>query len=156
MIHGRTRWTAQMREGDNKVFVYQWLPSPRELKRSRYRQKGVEGFTHPYLIDLSGPWTFPDYPQGELGPSEATYHVITGSDGRGQPMDWAERKLRVKIRDGFSCVRCGSKSTLNVHHKRGMKSHEISTLETLCRKCHHAEHGLQWREERLMESRMLG
>ena len=147
VILGRTRWTAEMREGGRRVFVYQWLPSPRELKRSRYRQKGRDGFEHPYLIDLSGTWTFPDYPQGDMGPPESVYHVITGSDGRGQPMDWAERKLRVKIRDDFRCVRCGSTMSLNVHHRRDRKSHEIDGLETLCRRCHHAEHGMQWREK---------
>ncbi len=147
VIYGRTRWTAEMCEGDNRVFVYQWLPSPRELKRSRYRQKGRDGFAHPYLLDLSGTGTVPDYPQGETGPPEATYHVITGSDGRGQPPDWAERKRRVKIRDNFRCVRCGSTSNLNVHHRRGMKSHAMGDLELLCRRCHHAAHGMEWREK---------
>ena len=53
----------------------------------------------------------------------------------------AERKLRVKMRDDFKCVRCGSTEKIQVHHKKGTKSHRIEDLQTLCQKCHHAEHG---------------
>ena len=48
-VLGRQRWTATKREGSRETFVYQWLPSPKEIQRSRYRQKGRNGFDHPYL-----------------------------------------------------------------------------------------------------------
>jgi hypothetical protein len=48
-IHNRERWVAIT--GETKL--YQWLPSPKELKRSKYPQKGRDGFYHPYLqIDI--------------------------------------------------------------------------------------------------------
>lgn len=39
LIQNRTRWTARLVEGGQELFVYQWLPSPSELKRSKYMQK---------------------------------------------------------------------------------------------------------------------
>lgn len=67
-ILGRQRWTASRREGAGETFVYQWLPSPRELSRSRYRQKGRDGFPHPYL-DLPAPETI-ELPWGDPEPPE--------------------------------------------------------------------------------------
>ena len=51
-------------------------------------------------------------------------------------------------RDGYRCVRCPSTTKLTVHHidrtGRGVKgedrNNDLSNLETLCRKCHIAEH----------------
>ena len=50
-------------------------------------------------------------------------------------------------RDGYRCVRCFSEKKLTVHHKdrtgRGVDSghnHDLSNLETLCRRCHIEEH----------------
>lgn len=49
-------------------------------------------------------------------------------------------------RDGHKCVRCSSTNQLTVHHKdrsgRGADEHnnDLENLETLCRKCHAAEH----------------
>ena len=40
VIHNRTRWTARIREGEKILEAYQWLPSPKELQRRRYYQKG--------------------------------------------------------------------------------------------------------------------
>ena len=37
------RWYAEVHEGDNSLEVYQWLPTPTELVRYRYRQKGKSG-----------------------------------------------------------------------------------------------------------------
>ena len=57
MILGRSRWTASKCEGSRETFVHQWLPSPREILRTRYRQKGRDGFVHPYF-DPSRPRLF--------------------------------------------------------------------------------------------------
>ena len=145
MIHNRTRWTAEIREGALTLEAYQWLPTRKELKRSRYMQKGRTGFSHPYLPDEQDEFPQTDYPMGETGPDvslyTATIGATSGRTNRNEPLEMAERKLRVKMRDNFRCVRCGSSEDLRVHHKNGTKSHRIEDLETLCLKCHHAEHG---------------
>ena len=46
VIAGRTRWTAEIREGDKVLRAYQWLPTRVELRRERYRLKGRGGFPH--------------------------------------------------------------------------------------------------------------
>jgi DNA-binding CsgD family transcriptional regulator len=141
VIHNRTRWVAIIQEGDQTLKAVQWLSTRQELKRSRYRQKGRDGFPHPYLDEGLA---FPDYPEGEMGPDELIYVTKVGAPlakTRNEPLEMAERKLRTKMRDGFRCVRCGSSQKLQVHHKRGVKSHRPKDLETLCQKCHHAEHG---------------
>lgn len=49
-------------------------------------------------------------------------------------------------RDGYRCVRCGSKSQVIVHHKDGngrgseKPNNSMRNLETLCRTCHQREH----------------
>ena len=139
-LHNRTRWHAEVREGDNKLEVYQWLPTKQELDRQRYRQKGESGFPHPYL---SGHATAAgDYPQGETGADERIYTATigAGSGNRSEPLELAEQKLRAKVRDGMKCQQCGSRTDLAVHHTRGMKSHALSNLVTLCRTCHIATH----------------
>jgi len=143
VIHNRTRWTASIREGDKVLDAYQWLPTPKELTRRRYYQKGKDGFPHPYLME--GEPTVQDYPMGESGPDETIYTVIIGVPNkrasRNEPLEMAELKLRAKMRDDFKCVRCGSTENLHAHHKKGTKSHSIDNLETLCQKCHKAAHG---------------
>ena len=140
VVHNRTRWTATVCEGEQTLEAYQWLPTRKELRRRRYPQKGRDGFPHPYLAEELGRVEFP---MGELGPDELLYLATVGvpSEKRGEPDTMAETKLRVKLRDSFQCVRCGSIRDLQVHHKRGTKSHRMDDLETLCRACHHAEHG---------------
>lgn len=142
VIHHRTRWTATIREGDNALDAYQWLPSPVELRRSRYMQKGRDGFLHPYLKPE------PDdenYPQGEAGPAEHLYTDAIGTSSprrtRHEPIDIRERMLRAKIRDGFVCLNCGRSEHLRVHHTKGQRSHRPSDLKTLCLSCHHQNHG---------------
>lgn len=145
VIHGRTRWIATLREGDKTLETYQWLPTRKELKRSRYPQKGAHGFPHPYIFQ--GEPTHEDYPMGTIGPDEQIYTVTLGARSgrttRDEPLDMAETKLRVKLRDGFRCVRCGDPMNLRVHHTKGTKSHRMSDLITLCQECHHAEHGFR-------------
>lgn len=70
----------------------------------------------------------------------------------------------VKARDG-GCVRCGSTAGLEAHHKieladlierHGIRNRDdaracaelwdIENGETLCQKCHFAEHGREWHE----------
>lgn len=142
-IQNRTRWTASIREGEKILEAYQWLPSPKELQRRRYYQKGKDGFPHPYLTEEES--TLLDYPMGDTGPEEAIYTATIGATSnrasREEPLELAELKLRAKMRDDFKCVRCGSSESLRVHHKKGTKSHSLDNLETLCLTCHKAEHG---------------
>jgi RNA-directed DNA polymerase len=146
VIHNRTRWTASIREGDHILEAYQWLPTRKELQRKRYMQKGRGGFRHPYLEEQL---CLEDFPQGKLGPDEMIYLTTVGipREKRGEPDTMGETTLRVKMRDAFVCVRCGSTRNLQVHHKKGMKSHRMRDLETLCRVCHHVEHGHASKEQ---------
>jgi len=140
VLHNRTRWTAEIREGETILEAYQWLPTRKELKRGRYLQKGRDGFPHPYIYEDEPPTM--DYPMGEIGPNESIYTATIGvSSRKGEPLDLHERKLRVLMRDGFKCVRCGATEDLRVHHIKGTKSHRPKDLETLCLRCHHVEHG---------------
>jgi hypothetical protein len=147
IIHHRTRWTAEIRQGKQKMEAYQWLPTRKEYKRSRYLQK-KGGFKHPYLIE--GEPEFADFPMGEVGPNESIYSATVGAtsgrESRNEPLEMAELKLRAKMRDDFKCVRCGSTEKLRVHHKKGTKSHRFEDLETLCLHCHHTEHGYRQKE----------
>ena len=140
VLHGRTRWYAEEREGDNTLEAYQWLPTGQELERQRYRQKGKAGFPHPYLSGHAE--TTGDHPQGETGPDERIYTATIGasSGNRSEPLELAGRKLHAKLRDGMICRKCGSRTDLHVHHTKGMKSHALSNLVTLCRTCHIATH----------------
>lgn len=137
VVHNRKRWTAEIREGDQTLRAYQWLPTRVELKRRRYLQKGKAGLAHPYLEETTA---MDDYPMGETGPDEQLFVRTIVAGQRGEPLEWAELRLRAKIRDGFECVRCGSSEDLAVHHIKGLKSHRLENLETLCRKCHQAVH----------------
>jgi group II intron reverse transcriptase/maturase len=142
VIHGRTRWTAQIREGQATLFAYQWLPTGKEFKHSKYPQKGQDGFPHPYVDEKL---RVQDYPVGDKGPEESLYTLRIGvpnpSASRQEPLEMTEWKLRAKLRDGFQCRGCGSREHLHVHHRKGTKSHQVGALETLCQSCHHAEHG---------------
>ena len=118
VLHGRTRWYAEEREGDNTLEAYQWLPTGQGLERQRYRQKGKAGFPHPYLsghAEATG-----DHPQGETGPDERIYTATIGasSGNRSKPLELAGRKLHAKLRDGMICRKCGSRTDLHVHHTR--------------------------------------
>ena len=140
----RTRWKAQIQEGGQTLEVYQWLPTPKALPRSRYRMKGRDGFPHPYrtdeLINL-------DSPEWEGNPSERIFVETIGvsSRKRDEPLGFAETKLRVKMRDGWKCTKCGNPDQLRVHHIKGMKSHAMKDLITICLECHKAEHGYKSR-----------
>lgn len=136
-IMRRQRWIAKTED----VEVMQWLPSPKELKRSRYRMKGRSGFPHPYLID-----TEQDTPEAHKGPDPEIYH--TGRFGRERdfPLDWHQKRLKVLKRDGFACVVCKDQNDIQVHHKKGLKSWKMRDLETLCRKHHFEVHGYKAKE----------
>ena len=139
-LHDRIRWHAEVREGDNTLESYQWLPTPKELDRQRYRQKGKAGFPHPYM---SGHATAAsDHPQGATGPDERIYTATVGvsSRERDEPLGYAEQRLRAKVRDDMKCQQCGSRTDLHVHHTKGMRTHALHTLVTLCRTCHKAVH----------------
>jgi len=147
VIHNRTRWTAEIQEGECKLFAYQWLPTRQELKRRRYPQKGKDGFPHPYIFEDEP--TLTDYPIGETGPTENIFTDTIGATSgknRNEPLEMKETMLRAKMRDGFQCVRCGKTENLRVHHIKGTKSHQLKNLETLCLECHHVEHGYRQRK----------
>jgi hypothetical protein len=123
----------------------------KELTRRRYLQKGRDGFPHLYLAEEL---RRVDFPMGELRPDELLYLVTVGvvtvgvpTEKRGESDTMAETKLRVKLRDSFKCVRCGSIRDLQVHHKRSAKSHHMDDLETLCVACHQTEHGYASKEQ---------
>lgn len=138
-LHGRTRWYAVVREGDNVLEAYQWLPTRHELDRQRYRQKGKAGFPHPYLFGNDSAAS--DHPRGATGPDEHIYTATVGVSGnRGEPLTVVEQRLRAKVRDGMQCQKCGSRTNLHVHHTKGTKSHALNNLVTLCRTCHTAAH----------------
>jgi RNA-directed DNA polymerase len=142
VIAGRTRWTAEIREGDKVLRAYQWLPTRVELRRERYRLKGRGGFPHPYLTSIA---QAEDYPIGEMGPAEHIYTdrigASSGRSGGDEPLDIRERMLRAKMRDGSRCTGCGSVTQPRTHHIRGKRSHELEDLITLCLPCHQAVHG---------------
>jgi RNA-directed DNA polymerase len=145
IVHlNRTRWKAEIRQDGKVLTTYQWLPTPKELPRSRYRMKGRKGFPHPYLkSELS----YLDNPEWEGAPNEKIFIETIGvsSRGRNEPLGFAEIKLKVKMRDGWKCTSCGSPINLRVHHKKGMKSHAMKDLVTLCMACHNEEHGYRKR-----------
>lgn len=138
VIHNRTRWTATIQEEGVTLDTYQWLPTRTEFKRTRYPQKGKAGFKHPYIWEAE-PGEM-DYPQGETGPAEHLYTDTIGARSREkEPLKMSEIKLRVKIRDHFTCQRCGHTGNsyqLQVHHRKGLTSHRMQDLETLCQRCH--------------------
>jgi len=155
VILNRTRWIAEIREGNRTLLTYQWLPTRKEYQRGRYMQKGKNGFDHPYIYDNEPEMM--DYPMGEIGPDESIYVASIGATSsrvsRNEPLEMSELKLRAKMRDGFRCVRCGSTSNLMVHHNHGSQSRRLEDLETLCRKCHHSEHGYRYRESTLLNGK---
>lgn len=59
---------------------------------------------------------------------------------------WKNIRIEVLKRDKFTCVYCGVKDNLQVHHltyKNHYKEHKnLQDLITLCDKCHNSEH--QW------------
>jgi hypothetical protein len=138
VIHNRTRWTATIQEGNITLEAYQWLPTRKELKRKRYPQKGKGGFKHPYIWKDEPEET--DHPQGEIAPAEHLYTDTIGASSREEePLNMSGIKLRVKIRDNFTCQKCGHMGNINqlqVHHKKGLTSHRMQDLQTLCQKCH--------------------
>ena len=144
-ILGRTRWTASITEEGQTLTAHQWEPTRAELHRERYLNKGRDGFPHPYLND--GTPTDEDYPKKEVGPPEHIYTDTIGvrnsSRSRGEPLDMQDRVLRAKVRDGFTCQRCGATERLRSHHLDGTRSHGMSRLITLCERCHKAEHAAQ-------------
>ncbi len=133
IIHNRTRWTAAIEEDGKRVTVYQWLPTQMEIRRQRYRMKGRDGFPHPYLDEVLAA---EDHPQWETGPAEGIYTDTVGIPQAGETQDWAEKRLRRKVRDRFTCQRCGSQENLDVHHIKAGPAQSSNDLITLCRSCH--------------------
>jgi len=55
--------------------------------------------------------------------------------------DWELVKRAVLIRDNYTCVKCGGKELLDVHHRDGTSRNDPDNLITLCKKCHEEIHG---------------
>jgi len=58
------------------------------------------------------------------------------------PPDWRVRRVRVFHRDGYQCVKCGSREHLECDHIVRLSeggSHDMENLRTLCRDCHIAD-----------------
>lgn len=137
-INNRTRWTATVVQDGMTITAHQWLPTPRELKRERYRMKGRGGFPHPYLEPTLAAI---DHPMWEAGPEETLFTEAIGAPSRpGEPLVLAELKLRRKMRDRFTCQQCGSRDNIEAHHIGPVTSTNIDDLITLCFKCHQAQH----------------
>jgi len=66
---------------------------------------------------------------------------------------WAYVRRKVLIRDKKTCVSCGRKSPLQVHHltykHHGMEHRFLKDLITVCKACHDAIHEIQERNEML-------
>jgi group II intron reverse transcriptase/maturase len=138
VINNRTRWTATIVESGEILTTHQWLPTQRELKRERYRMKGRGGFLHHYL---NPELARVDNPEWEGGPDDKLLTETIGATSRtGEPLELAEMKLRRKMRDKFTCQRCGSRENLEAHHKGPVITTSINDLITLCFKCHQQEH----------------
>ena len=60
--------------------------------------------------------------------------------GNGNCFDGVHYCHPTPVRDGMKCQQCGARTGLAVHHTKGMKSHALSNLVTLCRTCHQAVH----------------
>lgn len=147
-VGNRSRWIATLKESGNTLTVQQWLPSPREMKRSKYMQKGRNGFKHPYL---NTSLITMDYPMGSKEPPAYIYTVTAMSVRKGgTPIDMYERKTRVKVRDGLKCRKCRSTKQLQVHHRKGIKSHRMRDLITLCYTCHLEITKEQYRQNKLV------
>lgn len=63
---------------------------------------------------------------------------------------YKEWRKAVFERDGFHCVKCGTKKDLQAHHIKPWKNnkalrYEVSNGVLLCRKCHLKEHKGCWR-----------
>ena len=63
---------------------------------------------------------------------------------------YKEWRTSVFKRDGYRCLKCGSKKDIQAHHIKPWKKNKnlryvVSNGETLCRKCHLEAHGGCWR-----------
>ena len=67
------------------------------------------------------------------------YHKYLLSD------EWAQLKIDIFAARGKSCERCGSKSSVQVHHLtyKNIFNEEPEDLLILCRNCHKDEHGIK-------------
>ena len=135
-ILGRERWVVELKQGEKVERVYQWQPTRRELNRTKYRQKGRNGFPHPYLKPVVDDG---QYLKGNKGVDKSIFRVVTGQR-LNAPLDFPETRLQALLRDSM-CVKCGAKDELEVHHKKGLKSNKLKDLVTLCKSCHLSMHG---------------
>lgn len=136
-ILGRKRWIAEMKLGDKTQRVYQWQPTRKELKRTKYRQKGKKGFPHPYLHPMPND---DQYLKGNKGVDRSVFRVVT-AQRIDAPLHFPEIRLQAIMRDNLQCSQCGATEELEVHHKKGLKSNKLEDLTTLCRSCHLSAHG---------------
>lgn len=76
---------------------------------------------------------------------EPTTHQTMPIDQHRQSRFYARVRMRVQLRDGFRCVKCGSTRELECNHLayRGIlgTAAEADYCETTCRSCHLQFHG---------------
>lgn len=65
-------------------------------------------------------------------------------------VQYREWRKSVFQRDGFCCVKCGTRANLQAHHIKSWKSNKalrytVSNGVTLCKKCHLEAHGGCWK-----------
>lgn len=75
--------------------------------------------------------------------------------------NYSGNRKKALERDGYSCVKCGSKKKLHVHHvdnlgwavDRKKRNNDINNLQTLCYKCHESHH---FKEKVIVNGRISG
>jgi hypothetical protein len=100
---------------------------------------------------------------GQVGPSAPAWR-----DGASLKRERArhsrhlsEWRISVYRRDGFMCVRCGSKGKLHAHHIKPWATYpdlrfDVSNGITLCECCHGNEHGKDFSNRRKKSCTMCG
>ena len=138
VLYNRKRWFATLNDGDTKSTVWQWQPTRKEYKRIRYMRKGEDSFPHPYVYPTD-PTTDYSHSQGTDGPHSPNLTGY-GYHYRGTPSTYDATRRLVLLRDNYSCTSCNSGKSLNVHHIKGLTSHDPTDLITLCHSCHRVTH----------------
>lgn len=73
---------------------------------------------------------------------QRVYQIVTGYGALNGSKWWDKRRELIFRRDNYTCLKCGTKDNLLVHHRDGNDRHNsINNLMTLCQKCHLGLHG---------------
>ena len=64
--------------------------------------------------------------------------------GSSKSPEWRARARAAKVRDGYRCVKCGTRDDLETDHIIPLSqggTNEFENLQTLCHTCHEVKHG---------------